>query len=112
MADIPQIKRGPLLFVWDENKAVANWQKHKVTFEAAIEVFFDDYAIDQNDKWHSSEEARRTIIGAVRDLAAGTEILFVVYVERVRSDEDVIRIISARPANRREKKIYERGLSR
>ena len=100
-------------FVWDENKAITNWKKHRVTFEAAVEVFFDEYAIDRLDISHSDNEARRNIIGAVRDLAKGSEILFVVYVERVREDvKDVIRIISARPANRKERKLYERGLPR
>ena len=116
MTDIPQIKRGSLLFVWDEDKALANWRKHRVTFEAAIEVFFDEHAVDQAvdqlDISHSNEEPRRIVIGAARDSAAGYEILFVVYAERVSQNEDVIRIISARPANRKEAKIYERGLSR
>ena len=113
MSDIPQIQRGPLFFVWDEDKALANWRKHRVTFEAAVEVFFDEYAIDRLDVGYGDNESRRNIIGAARDLAKGSETLFVVYVERVSDNEDdVIRIISARPANRKERKIYERGLSR
>ncbi len=103
-----------MFFVWDEDKAIANWKKHRVTFEAAVEVFFDEYAIDRLDKEHSTTESRHNIIGAARDLAKGSETLFVVYVERVDDYEDheVIRIISARPANRKERKIYEQGLCR
>ncbi len=97
-----------ILFTWDDEKAIANWKKHKVDFITATEVFFDDFAIDSWDLWHNEEENRRSIIGKVSD----SNIVFVVYVERLSFDnKEIIRIISARPANRKEVREYERGLS-
>ena len=56
------------------------------------------------------EEDRRQIIGR---MAVRWKILVVVYVERtIREDVDVYRIISARPADRRERKLYEDGISK
>ena len=98
-----------MLFTWDDTKAAANWKKHKVTFKRAAEVFADEYAIDIWDLKHNEGEDRRSIIG--RTTVAS--ILFVVYVERITQDDrDVYRIISARPADRREVKDYEQGTSR
>ena len=101
---------GNTLFTWDDNKAIVNWEKHRVTFEDAAAVFSDEYAIDLPDTEHMETEDRRQIIGMVYER---WEILFVVYVERTRRDNlEVIRIISARPARRKEQKLYERGLSK
>lgn len=98
-----------IFFTWDDEKAIANWKKHKVDFLTATEVFFDDCAIDVWDLWHNEKEDRRSIIGRLTN----EDIVFVVYVERIRDDyKEVIRIISARSANRKERKQYERGLSR
>ncbi|MBR0149834.1 MAG: BrnT family toxin [Synergistaceae bacterium] len=102
-----------MFFTWDDEKAIANWKKHKVDFRTAAQVFFDVDAIDRWDLNHNGEEDRRYIIGRVSEPYEKIEVLFVVYVERVRDDNmEIIRIISARPANRREIKEYERGLSR
>jgi uncharacterized protein len=81
-------------FEWDEKKATANLAKHGVSFDAA--VFFDDRRLYERDNY-SGEERWRTIGGA-----AG-KILFVVYKE---FDHDVIRIISAREATKREQREY------
>ena len=98
-----------MLFTWDDSKAAANWKKHRVTFKRAAEVFSDEYAIEVYDVQHSEDEDRRNIIG--RTTVAS--ILFVVYVERItKDDKDIYRIISARPADRREVKDYEQGTSR
>lgn len=113
MNDETKFEIAGILFAWDDDKAIINWKKHKVDFKVAAEVFFDDDAVDIWDLDHNSEEDRRNIIGRVFDPTIYREILFVVYVERVRKDgKDVIRIISARPANRKERKLYERGLPR
>ena len=110
MSDEIKLVLGDTLFTWDEEKARQNWRKHGVTFEDAAEVFDDEYAIDLPDVEHMETENRRQIIGIVSDTL---QVLFVVYVERTRRDNiDVIRIISARSARRKEQKLYERGISR
>jgi len=75
---------------------LANIRKHHIDFNDAILVFEDEYRIEFYDKAHSSDEDRYNTIGAVGD------ILFVVYTER----KDAIRMISARLANRRERRLY------
>ena len=86
-----------MLFEWDDEKAAANLKKHKVDFDDAMRVFEDNDRIEFLDHAHSDEEDRYDTIGMVRD------ILFVVYTER----REYIRIISARKANRKEKRMYE-----
>lgn len=101
---------GGLFFTWDDEKAVANWRKHKVSFELAAEVFFDENAMDLPDDLHHDQEPRRRITGVIADFS---RTLFVVYVERENwNDIHLIRIISARPAERKEREAYERHLSR
>ena len=109
MNDVIKFAHAGIFFTWDDDKAIANWKKHKVDFLTATEVFFDDLAIDAWDLWHNDEEDRRSIIGRL----SNEDIVFVVYVERIKDDnKELIRIISARPANRKEVRQYERGLSR
>ncbi len=101
------------LYMWDENKAIANWKKHKVTFETAVKVFSDKFAVVLPDIEHSDFEQRKRIIGTVLDVVTHVRILFVVYVERFNTEEGLVtRIISARDANREEARIYERSLPR
>ena len=100
-----------VLFMWDEDKAIANWKKHRVTFEAAVKVFEDEYAVILPDIEHSDGEQRQRIIGTALDAVSHVKILFVVYTERIVDNEGyVLRIISARNATKREAKIYERNL--
>jgi uncharacterized DUF497 family protein len=84
-------------FEWDSTKARANKAKHRVTFEEAITVFFDPARILDIDETDQDDE-RWWTIGL-----AGSRLLFVVYTER---DNDVIRIISARKASKREERNY------
>ena len=63
MNDEPKFEFNGMLFTWDDNKAAANWRKHKVTFRRAAEVFSDEYAIDIWDLGHNEDEDRRSIIG-------------------------------------------------
>jgi uncharacterized protein len=86
-------------FEWSDAKADSNSKKHGVSFGLAVTVFDDPYALIAPDRKHSVAEAREWIIGE-----ADTGILVVIFTRRV---EGVIRIISARPANRRERKLYE-----
>ena len=85
-----------LVFEWDEEKAAANWKKHRVDFNDAMRVFEDDDRIEFYDASHSDEEDRYNTIGMVRD------ILFVVYTER----GEAVRMISARKANLKEQRLY------
>ena len=71
-------------FEWDDEKAEINLRKHKVSFEEAVQVFFDDDRLERLDDFHSGCETRWQVIGKVRD------VLFVVYTERRESK----RIIS------------------
>lgn len=86
-------------FEWDEAKAEANFRKHKVTFEEASTIFQDDLSLTGRDPDHSLGEHRFITFG----LSAANRILAVSYAER----GDVIRIISARFATRKERKMYE-----
>jgi len=83
-------------FEWDPRKAASNVRSHRVSFETATEVFFDQARLHELDD-EPDEERWRTI-----GHAAG-KILFVVYTE---PDTDVVRIISAREATKREQKRY------
>jgi len=86
-----------VLFEWDENKAKSNIQKHGVTFEEAAEVFFDPFY--QTGGASVNDEERDFIIG----YTFSQRLLLAVYTER----SDRTRIISARPATRAERKVYE-----
>jgi uncharacterized DUF497 family protein len=90
-------------FEWDPRKAKANWNAHKVNFEQARDAFKDALALDQPDEREDYGEQRRNRIGMVEG-----RLLFVTYTERIDegSGDEIIRIISARPAERRERKQY------
>lgn len=85
-----------LEFEWDEEKAKRNIEKHGIPFELAAKVFLDDNRIEIYDAAHSMEEDRYITIGLA------DEVLFVVYTER----HPRIRLISARLATARERKVY------
>ncbi len=87
-------------FEWDEKKAAENFRKHKVTFEEAKTVFSDPNARLIFDPDHSQDEERFVLLG----LSSALRILTVCHC--YRKDEKVIRIISARKANRNEQKQY------
>jgi uncharacterized protein len=88
-------------FVWDTGKAASNLKKHGVSFEEASTALADDLAITGSDPDHSLGEPRWLTFG-VSDRG---RLLVVSHSE----DGDTIRIISSRPATRRERKIYEEG---
>jgi uncharacterized DUF497 family protein len=87
--------------IWDPAKAEANLKKHGVHFSDAEAVLYDPLALSMEDD-DSEGENRYVAIG--RD-AVG-RVLVVVYTYR----DDNIRLISARTANRKEIKVYEKGL--
>jgi uncharacterized DUF497 family protein len=88
-------------FVWDDAKAIATVAKHGVSFHEASTIFGDPLAITYPDPDHSIGEERHITFGR----SASGRLLVVAHVER----QDVLRLISARPATRRERKIYEEG---
>ncbi len=87
-------------FEWDPTKAAGNIRKHGVSFDEAVTVFKDPLAFVFDDITHSEKEHREIIIGT----STLRRLILVCFVERL---EDVVRIISARPATRQEIKEYE-----
>lgn len=87
-------------FDWDSNKNLANVKKHKISFEEAKTVFFDENARVIPDPEHSESEERFIILGISHKL----KLLIVVHT--YRENDDVIRIISARKATKYESKYY------
>lgn len=85
-------------FEWDANKQQQNQQKHKISFEEATTVWTNPLALIAPDPTHSIIEKREWIIGESYE----SRILVVVFTIR----EKIIRIISARPANKSERKKY------
>jgi uncharacterized DUF497 family protein len=89
-----------LKFVWDEDKAASNERKHGISFEEAKSVFADDFARLIADPEHSDEEDRFVLLG----VSVSLRILVVCHCYR---HGDTIRIISARKADRSERRQYE-----
>ena len=87
-------------FEWDPTKAAANAKKHKITFEVAKTVFYDDFAVQFFDEEHSHVEDRFLLLG----MSSDARLLLVCHCER--EDGDVIRIISARKATETEAQHY------
>ncbi len=88
-----------LRFTWDPAKAAANLRKHGVSFIEASTAFADSLSATIPDPDHSVGEERFVLMG----LSDRGRLLVVAHVER----GDLIRIISARLASRRERKTYE-----
>ena len=92
-----------LSFEWDENKNDINKQKHGISFETASEVFYDNNAILFDDPDHSIGEERFLIIGST----FSSKLCIVSHC--YRDSDNIIRLISAREATKKEKAIYQRG---
>ena len=94
-------------FEWDAAKALSNLQKHRVSFEIASRVFADPFAMVAQDRIENAERRWQTL-----GIVDGHLLLLVAHT--VREDEDgteVIRIISARRAEPKERKDYEKNCS-
>lgn len=85
-------------YQWDPAKAAANLEAHGVSFAEASTVFADDFALTREDP-HASEEQRFVILG----LSDTGNLLVVVYTVR---QPDILRVISAWKANRRQRMEY------
>ena len=91
-----------LHFAWDPAKAAANVAKHGVTFEEAETAFSDEAGLLLDDPEHSATEDRFVLLG----LSARLRVLVVVHC--YREADTVIRLISARRADRLEREFYVR----
>ncbi len=91
-------------FEWDASKNTANRKKHRISFEEAKTVFYDENARIIDDPDHSENEERFIILGFSYKL----NLLMVSHC--YRSSKDTIRIISARKATKLESKQYEEFL--
>ena len=87
-------------FEWHDKKAELNTLKHGISFEMAAFAFDDPCALIIEDTKHSSQERRQWLIGD-----SGKKVLVVIFTKRAPRRN--IRIISARLANRRERRMYE-----
>jgi len=90
-------------YIWDKNKNRLNHQKHKIWFNEAATVFDDENAIYSPDEEHSDYEERFIVIGMSRV----PRLLMVCHC--YKEDESVVRIISARRANKSEAELYGGG---
>ena len=87
-------------FSWDARKARQNVKSHKLSFEEASTVFYDDKAVEFFDPDHSIKEDRFLMLGVSWRL----RVVVVCYCLRKKGSE--IRIISARKAAKKEEKVY------
>ncbi|MGH9741573.1 MAG: BrnT family toxin [Candidatus Acidiferrum sp.] len=91
------------MFSWDARKALSNLKKHSVSFEEAATIFIDPDALDWGDSEHSYSELRSKRLG----MSLAGRILIVVYTQRrLKHGQELIRIISARQATRKERQAY------
>ena len=94
-----------IVFEWDEKKNRINKAKHNVSFEEARSVFYDFNAVLFDDPDHSETEDRFLILGM-------SEVSNILIVSHCYRENDSIRIISARKADRREEEVYYEGTLR
>jgi len=85
-------------FTWDETKNLSNIKDHKISFVQAAYIFSDPLRKEYYDKKHSDYEDRFIAIGM-----AENRMLFVSFTE---PDTETIHIISARKADRQERRFY------
>lgn len=91
------------MFEWEPDNALRHFRKHQVSFEEAATAFDDPQGLTGRDRTHSDVELRYHWIGR----SAADRILTIAYTLRRTPDgETTIRIISARRANRKERRAY------
>ena len=88
-------------FEWDPRKAEANLRTHGVSFAETVTVLEDAFALTQEDP-DAVEEQRFVTLG----LSDQAKLLVVVY---AYVEPDIIRVISAWKANKRQEELYEEG---
>jgi uncharacterized DUF497 family protein len=90
----------PIRFTWDVNKDTANRRKHGVSFQEAESVFLDENARLIDDPDHSTDEERFILLGLSHKLRV------LVVCHTYRKEDEEIRLISARKANKTERTNY------
>ena len=91
-----------LRFEWDPKKNRVNQGDHKISFEEAETAFVDEHGLLMADPDHSEDEDRYILLG----LSAKLRLLVVCHT--YREEDEVIRLISARKADRSERAQYTR----
>lgn len=86
-------------FDWDDGNLEKNWERHRVPFWEAEEIFFNEPLVIKADKEHSKQEARYLALGQTDS----GRLLFVAFTIR----RSLIRVISARDMTRKEVQTYE-----
>ncbi len=89
-------------FEWDRKKEFANIKKHGVSFEQASYVFTDEFSLSKYDDKHSEFEDRWILLGK----SLNETILVVIHTFRNKDKIELVRIISARKATKKEKQEY------
>lgn len=90
-------------FEWDEAKNLSNQRKHGLSFEQAAGVFRDPLQVSVQDRIENGEERWQTF-----GLVGGVLLVMVAHTLRQQNQaETVLRMISARRADRRERRFYE-----
>jgi len=97
--DIIEVLTRCVGFEWDSGNLTKSQQKHDVSPSECEQIFFNHPLVAARDERHSDQENRFFALG---ETDAG-RLLFVVFVIR----KDMIRVISARDMNRKERKVYE-----
>ncbi len=94
-----------MLFEWDHEKNVSNIQKHSISFELAASIFDDSFHLSVLDEKGHHEERWITL-----GQSATGGLLVVIHTYKETLEHEIIRIISARKATKKEKKQYEEGV--
>jgi hypothetical protein len=95
-------------YEWDETKNRRNQQNHDgISFELAALVFEDDHCLVRFDRVDETGEERWHAIGAVQIEPDSPFVLLVVHVYRENHGEEIIRIISARKAEKHDVRRYQ-----
>ena len=89
--------------IWDQNKNQSNKVKHKVSFEIASLVFEDPFHLSILERIENGEERWQTM-----GMVGSVVVLLVAHTFIEGESEEVVRIISARKATRKERQKYEK----
>jgi uncharacterized protein len=91
-------------FEWDEAKAISNERKHGISFEYAVHVFGDPFALVEQDRIEGGEYRWQTL-----GLVEGVILLLVAHTVQDDDEDEIVRIISARRATRKERTRYDKN---
>jgi uncharacterized protein len=92
-----------ICFEWDDAKAHSNLKKHQVSFEIAARAFLDPRALSVQDRIEGGEYRWQTL-----GVVDGYLLLLVAHTVRQSDESEIIEIISARKADKKERAYYEK----